>query len=66
MFKTKPDQFRVVVGDIGGVPIVASPMYKQHFRLSDGVCVEDPTIRLPVHAVRIEHGDIFIAIVQVA
>jgi NAD(P)H-dependent nitrite reductase small subunit len=51
---------RGIVGDLGGVPVVASPMYKQHFRLSDGVCVEDAQVRLPVYAVRIEHGDVFV------
>jgi len=34
---------RGIVGDIGGDLVVASPLYKQHFRLSDGSCVEDET-----------------------
>lgn len=53
---------RGIVGDVGGVPVVASPVYKQHFRLSDGVCVEDPAVALPVYPVRIEHGDIFVGV----
>lgn len=32
---------RGIVGDIGGEPVVASPVYKQHFRLADGLCIED-------------------------
>lgn len=33
---------RGMVGDIGGVPVVASPLYKQHFDLTTGACIEDP------------------------
>lgn len=53
---------RGIVGDIGGVPVIASPMYKQHFRLHDGVCVEDPTVSLPVYPVRVEHGRVFVKV----
>lgn len=37
---------RGIVGDIQGEPVVASPIYKQHFRLKDGQCVEDEAVRL--------------------
>ncbi|QJQ96168.1 MULTISPECIES: nitrite reductase small subunit NirD [Halomonadaceae] len=43
---------RGIVGDIKGEPVVASPVYKQHFRLEDGQCVEDESVKLrtwPVH-----------------
>jgi NAD(P)H-dependent nitrite reductase small subunit len=53
---------RGIVGDVGGTPVIASPMYKQHFRLADGVCVEDPSVALPVYRVRVEHGDVFVEI----
>src|SRR5262245_55256703 len=32
---------RGIVGDIGGEPVVASPVYKQHFSLITGRCLED-------------------------
>lgn len=35
---------RGIVGEIGGSPVVASPMYKQHFRLDTGQCLEDAAI----------------------
>jgi len=57
---------RGIVGDVGGVPTVASPVYKQHFRLSDGVCIEDAAVVLPAYQIRIEHGDIFVAITPIA
>ncbi|MDX1464143.1 MAG: nitrite reductase small subunit NirD [Halomonas sp.] len=37
---------RGIVGDIQGEPVVASPLYKQHFRLKDGQCLEDEAVRL--------------------
>jgi NAD(P)H-dependent nitrite reductase small subunit len=44
---------RGIVGDIGGDVVVTSPIFKQHFRLADGVCVEDDSVRIPVFAVRL-------------
>ena len=32
---------------------VAAPLYKQHFRLSDGVCLEQPEVVLPTWPVRL-------------
>ena len=47
---------RGIVGDIKGEPVIASPLYKQHFRLSDGVCVEDESVHLRTWEVKID-GD---------
>jgi len=33
---------RGIVGDIGGEIVVASPIYKQHFSLITGRCLEEP------------------------
>ncbi len=44
---------RGVIGDIKGEPVVASPLYKQHFSLITGLCLEDATVSVPVYAVRI-------------
>lgn len=33
---------RGIVGHLGGELVVASPLYKQHFRLADGSCVQYP------------------------
>lgn len=43
---------RGIIGDIKGDAVIASPIYKQHFRLADGSCVEDESVTLrtwPVH-----------------
>ncbi|MFC0266425.1 nitrite reductase small subunit NirD [Kushneria aurantia] len=47
---------RGIIGDKGGEPVVASPIYKQHFRLRDGICLEDDSVRLKVWLLRLE-GD---------
>ncbi|SSW62665.1 nitrite reductase small subunit NirD [Achromobacter agilis] len=37
---------RGIVGHLSGELVVASPLYKQHFRLADGSCVQYPDQRL--------------------
>ncbi|MGH8386374.1 MAG: nitrite reductase small subunit NirD [Pseudomonas sp.] len=44
---------RGLVGNIKGDMVVASPIYKQHFRLEDGSCLEYPQQRLRVWPVRL-------------
>ncbi|MHC8354278.1 nitrite reductase small subunit NirD [Pseudomonas sp. LB3P81] len=48
---------RGLVGSIKGDLVVASPIYKQHFRLEDGSCLEYPQQRLRVWPVRL-NGDV--------
>ncbi len=52
---------RGILGDQNGERVVASPMYKQHFRLSDGSCVEDESVRTPVYPVRVVEGRVLVA-----
>lgn len=47
---------RGIVGDVAGEPVVASPLYKQHFSLLDGHCVEEPEVVLDTWEVRLD-GD---------
>ncbi|MEQ1543786.1 nitrite reductase small subunit NirD [Methyloglobulus sp.] len=47
---------RGVIGDIKGEPVVASPLYKQHFSLKTGRCLEDEQAVVPVYPVRILNG----------
>ncbi|HWM45209.1 MAG TPA: nitrite reductase small subunit NirD [Burkholderiales bacterium] len=51
---------RGIVGDLRGELVVASPIYKQHFSLLTGRCVEDATVRIPVYAARVEDGFVLI------
>jgi len=36
--------------------VVASPVYKQHYSLVSGRCLEDPAVRVAVFPVRLEGG----------
>jgi nitrite reductase (NADH) small subunit len=49
---------RGIVGDLNGELVVASPVYKQHFSLVTGLCIEDPSVSVPVYRARVEGGDI--------
>ena len=52
---------RGIVGDIGGELVVASPVYKQHFRLRDGLCLEDEGVQLRTWPVRVYDGTVLIS-----
>lgn len=47
---------RGIVGDRGGKPKVASPIFKQNFCLETGECLDDPTVSVPSFDVRITDG----------
>ena len=49
---------RGIVGDLNGELVVASPLYKQHFSLLTGRCIEDPSVSVPVYPARVEGADI--------
>src|SRR5258706_12441905 len=49
---------RGIVGDLKGELVVASPVYKQHFSLASGQCLEDPGVRVAVFPVRVDDGTI--------
>ena len=55
---------RGLIGDINGQPVVASPLYKQHFNLQTGACLEDETVTIPAYAVRIENGSVQVSITE--
>jgi nitrite reductase (NADH) small subunit len=47
---------RGIVGDRGGTPKIASPVYKQSFDLRTGQCLDDPAVRVPTFPVRVRGG----------
>jgi len=47
---------RGIVGQLKGQLVVAAPLYKQHYALADGHCLEAPGERLRTWPVRL-HGD---------
>ncbi|WP_434776014.1 nitrite reductase small subunit NirD [Pseudomonas oryzihabitans] len=52
---------RGIVGQLGQDLVIASPLYKQHFRLADGGCLEYPEQALPTWAVRLNGERVEIA-----
>lgn len=51
---------RGIVGDIGNRLVVASPLYKQHFDLTNGECLEEEDVTVEVYEVRIDGDNILI------
>jgi nitrite reductase (NADH) small subunit len=49
---------RGIIGSIGADLVVASPIYKQHFKLQTGECVEDTSIAVKAYPVNIQDGRI--------
>jgi len=49
---------RSLIGTIKGELVVASPIYKQHYRLEDGHCLESPQQRLRVWPARLSDGQV--------
>jgi nitrite reductase (NADH) small subunit len=47
---------RGIVGDKNGVPVIASPIYKNAFDLRSGQSLDDPAICLRVWSVRVRAG----------
>ena len=52
---------RGIVGDINGEPVVATPLYKKHFSLWDGRCLEDASYSLRPYAVRLDADQLQVA-----
>ena len=51
---------RGIVGDLKGELVVASPVYKQHFSLVTGRCIEDETASVPVYGVCVQGEDVMV------
>lgn len=51
---------RGILGDIDGRLVVASPLYKQHFDLQTGACLEDESVCVEVFKARLEGDSVLI------
>ena len=52
---------RGLVCSIGQRLAVASPIYKQHFDLATGECLEDATRSIHAYAAKVEKGQVLVA-----
>ena len=57
-FSRAPVLSRGIVGDAKGQLVVASPIYKHHFNLRTGKCVEDETVAVRTFPVRVVDGHV--------
>lgn len=55
---------RGIVGDLGGEIVVASPIYKHHYSLRTGRCLEDDTTVLATFPVRACEGQVWLCAEQ--
>jgi len=53
---------RGIVGDLGGERVVASPIYKHHYQLRTGVCIEDASISLKTYPVELRDGAVWVQV----
>ncbi|WP_040405662.1 nitrite reductase small subunit NirD [Amycolatopsis nigrescens] len=47
---------RGIVGDADGVPVVASPVYKERFDLRTGECLDADGVRVPTYPLQVLDG----------
>ncbi|WP_028999135.1 nitrite reductase small subunit NirD [Azohydromonas australica] len=52
---------RGLVGNLGARIVVASPIYKQHFDLATGECLEMPENSVKAYPVRLQGGTVCVA-----
>jgi len=52
---------RGLIGSLGERIVVASPLYKHHFDLRTGECLELPEHSVRAHAVRVQDGRVLVA-----
>ncbi|KAA8734834.1 nitrite reductase small subunit NirD [Acinetobacter qingfengensis] len=52
---------RGILGDIQGERVIASPIYKQHFSLATGRCLEDASQHLNVYPCKIIDNDVWVS-----
>lgn len=53
---------RGLMGSLGERIVVASPLYKNHFDLQTGECLETPEQSVRAHGVRVDGGRISVAL----
>lgn len=52
---------RGILGSIGDKLVVASPLYKQHFCLRTGQCLQDASVSVPVYPVMLTQHKVLIS-----
>jgi len=53
---------RGIVGSVGDDLVVASPIYKQHFNLETGQCIEDEDVSITAYPTQIINGRVVLGL----
>lgn len=53
---------RGLIGNLGERLVVASPLYKNHFDLSTGDCLESPEHSVRAHSVRVRQSEVLVCL----
>lgn len=53
---------RGLVGSLGERVVVASPLYKQHYDLATGACLESPELSVRAYPVRVDDGCVLVSL----
>jgi nitrite reductase (NADH) small subunit len=53
---------RGLIGSLGDRTVVASPLYKQHYDLRTGECVESPELSVRAYALDVREGQVWVSV----
>ncbi len=53
---------RGLISHVKGHLTVASPLYKQHYRLDNGECLEDESVRVNTYQTKVENNRVLVAV----
>ncbi|MGF1739629.1 nitrite reductase small subunit NirD [Vibrio profundum] len=53
---------RGIMGSIDGAPYIASPLYKHHYHLVNGSCLEEPSVQVETYEIREYQGSVQVAV----
>src|SRR6185436_13233997 len=53
---------RGLTGNLQGERVVASPIYKNHYVLASGRCIEDPTFNVSAYPTRVADGRVLVEV----
>lgn len=54
--------YRGIIGSVGETPVVASPLYKEHYSLETGLCIEKDEVSLQTFEIQLRDGRILVAV----
>ena len=53
---------RGIIGSVGDELVVASPIYKEHFNLKTGQCLEDDSVSIAAYPTKVTEGRVLIGL----